>query len=176
MTQGLSQSCGCIRKKTKKENPNIYDLSGEYGIGWTSNTNAEFYFDIEDYNKIKNYCWYENDNNYIVTQRGRKTIRMHRLVLGLTEEQIQVDHIYHNKHDNRKEFLRLVTNAQNSMNKKVEGVYWCSEKEKWVAQIKCDGKSHRTYCNSYDEAKEKRAEYEKEYFKEYAFKEYDADE
>ena len=30
---------------------NIYDLSGEYGVGWTSNTNEEFYFDLEDYDK-----------------------------------------------------------------------------------------------------------------------------
>ena len=34
---------------------NRYDLSGEYGIGWTTNTNHVFYFDLEDYEKIKDY-------------------------------------------------------------------------------------------------------------------------
>ena len=35
---------------------NIYDLSGEFGIGYCTNTGSPFYFDLEDYNKIKNYC------------------------------------------------------------------------------------------------------------------------
>ena len=60
---GLSRSCGCARaescskvitkynKETKKKY-NTYDLSGEYGIGYTSN-GEEFYFDLEDYQKIK---------------------------------------------------------------------------------------------------------------------------
>lgn len=62
-------SCGCfasneIKKRNSKrlKKYNIYNLTGEYGIGYTSNTNKEFYFDIEDYDKIKNYCWYEFDN------------------------------------------------------------------------------------------------------------------
>lgn len=113
----------------------MYDLTGEYGIGWTSNTNKEFYFDMEDYDRIKNYCWYENDNGYVVTQRNRKTIRMHRLVLNLSpEDDIQVDHIFHNTLDNRKRYLRLATNAQNNMNKKVFGVYWNEEKKKMGSQ------------------------------------------
>ena len=40
---------------------NKYDLSGEYGIGYDSN-GQKFYFDLEDYDKIKNYCWYEDCN------------------------------------------------------------------------------------------------------------------
>ena len=42
-----------------KEIKNKYDLSGEYGIGWTHNTEHEFYFDLEDYDIIKYYCWYD---------------------------------------------------------------------------------------------------------------------
>ena len=34
---------------------NTYDLSGEYGIGYTSK-GEEFYFDLDDYDKIKDYC------------------------------------------------------------------------------------------------------------------------
>ena len=50
----LFRSSKCNKKYNK------YDLSGEYGIGWTSNTNQEFYFDLEDYDKIKDYCWIYN--------------------------------------------------------------------------------------------------------------------
>lgn len=40
-------------KKNKRYNR--YDLTGEYGIGYT-NQGVEFYFDLEDYDKIKEYC------------------------------------------------------------------------------------------------------------------------
>lgn len=48
LRNGNVKSCGCLRsenlKKIRKENSkdNVYDLSGEYGIGWTTNTNKEF--------------------------------------------------------------------------------------------------------------------------------------
>ncbi len=49
---GTIKSCGCLSKeitiknnKTKKSKTNKYDLSGEYGVGWSTNTNEEFYFD-----------------------------------------------------------------------------------------------------------------------------------
>lgn len=59
LKSGHTLSCGCIRNEiinTIFNKQNKYDLSGEYGVGWTSNTNEEFYFDLEDYNKIKDYC------------------------------------------------------------------------------------------------------------------------
>lgn len=58
-------SCGCLQKETKSKNGrsnkryNIYDLTGEYGIGYTSK-GEKFYFDLEDYDKIKDYCWHVN--------------------------------------------------------------------------------------------------------------------
>ena len=57
---GHTTSCGCVVKEVASKlfkKFNDYDLSGEYGIGWTSNTRQEFYFDIEDYALIKKYCW-----------------------------------------------------------------------------------------------------------------------
>ena len=58
LKNGRTKSCGCISrellisKNKDRRKYNTYDLSGEYGIGWTSNTNKEFYFDLEDYDKI----------------------------------------------------------------------------------------------------------------------------
>lgn len=54
-----TKSCGCLSKEIAKLNMslkkyNTYDLSGEYGIGYTEK-GEEFYFDLEDYDKIKNY-------------------------------------------------------------------------------------------------------------------------
>ena len=74
LRKGESQSCGCLQKeitsKTSKKY-NKYDLSGEYGIGWTSNTNKEFYFDLDDYGKIKDICWCELSNGTTKTLIGR---------------------------------------------------------------------------------------------------------
>lgn len=53
-----------------------------------------------------------------------------------------VDHIYHNKIDNRKSELRLCSSSENNMNKSVShsssgvcGVYWLSNNQKWSAEI-----------------------------------------
>lgn len=59
-------SCGCFAKENMskiKKKYNTYDLSGEYGIGYTSK-NEEFYFDLEDYDKIKDYYWYRDQTGY----------------------------------------------------------------------------------------------------------------
>lgn len=71
---GHTKSCGCLEqenRETVNKKFNTYDLTGEYGIGYTSNTNEPFYFDIEDYNKIKDYCWRENKYGYIITQPSK---------------------------------------------------------------------------------------------------------
>ena len=58
LTSGNTKSCGClslerlIEYNHTKKKYNTYDLSGDYGIGYTSK-DEEFYFDLEDYDKIK---------------------------------------------------------------------------------------------------------------------------
>ena len=58
LKSGHTQSCGCLRSESlfdTRKKYNDYDLTGEFGVGWTKNTNKEFYFDLEDYDLIKNY-------------------------------------------------------------------------------------------------------------------------
>ena len=103
-----TKSCGCLKSESTKEfnkstktKQNKYDLSGEYGIGWTSNTDEEFYFDLEDYDKIKNYCWYKDKHDYICASERdikNKQVFLHKVILGLEEcnwKKIQIDHIKH---------------------------------------------------------------------------------
>ena len=67
LRNGDTQSCGCLRKESstkrlKRENKvdlNLKDEYGLYGVGHCTNTGSKFYFDMEDYDKIKNYTWYE---------------------------------------------------------------------------------------------------------------------
>lgn len=131
-----------------------------------------FIFDLEDYDKIKKYCWRINDSGYVVTTEKRKTIRLHRLILNVNDTKMQVDHIYHNKIDNRKDKLRIVTNMENSWNKYSKGVYYDRTKKKWAARLKCNGKKALfKRFDKIEDALEARQKAEDEFFKEYKYKE-----
>jgi hypothetical protein len=155
LRMGKINSCGCEKvsriikynKKTKKKY-NIYDLTGEYGTGWTSNTNKEFYFDLEDYDKIKNYCWFENHKGYIVTNTSEsKYLSIQRLVLNFPNCE-DIDHNNRNRKDNRKFNLEPMTHQNNMLNQDIRsnntsgvtGVTWDEEKGKWHSYIMADGK------------------------------------
>ena len=67
--------------------------------------------------------------------------------MGAEKGQV-VDHINHNKLDNRKVNLRVCTDMENSKNKGlrkdnksgVTGVVWNNEKNKWTVNIRCNNK------------------------------------
>lgn len=154
LRRGRIVSCGCLKReriiqynKTNNHKTNKYNLSGEYGIGWTSNTNQEFYFDLEDYDKIKDYCWTEHImgegyHRLEAWNPDTKThIAMHTL-LGFAWN----DHIDRNPLNNRKGNLRECTRSQNAMNRSkqgnntsgVTGVTWDKNSNKWDAFIKVE--------------------------------------
>lgn len=120
LKSGKTRSCGCYKRDKlyiRSKKYNIYDLSGDYGIGWTANTNREFYFDLEDYDKIKDYCWREaqlsEKYHTLITHipNSEKNTPMHELIFGLN-----ADHINRNPFDNRKLNLREATKSQNTYN------------------------------------------------------------
>ena len=145
---GAIKSCGCFQRDklyAEHKKYNVYDLSGEYGVGYCSNTNAEFYFDLEDYELIKDYCWCEvvdKDSGYrelkaydVVT---KKQIHMHKL-FGFTN----YDHIDRNPLNNRRNNLRFATLQENNRNRNVFknntsgiiGVNWEEKRNKWRTRI-----------------------------------------
>lgn len=141
------KSCGCLKSetsaKTGKLNKkyNIYDLSGKYGIGYTPKGD-EFYFDLEDYDKIKNYCW-NKSQRYIQTKLSDGTkILLHKLITN-TNENTMVDHKDRNTINCRKENLRICTSQENNRNASrrkdnksgVTGVCWSKKYNAWIAYI-----------------------------------------
>ena len=91
------------------------------------------------------YAWangWENKKQFV--------IKMHRLILGVTDPKIQVDHKDRNTLNNTRENLRLATHAQNHINKpkaenktsKYVGVCWDKSKGKWMATIAYNNKWH----------------------------------
>ena len=182
LNSGKSKSCGCLKQEAiskAKKKYNTYDLSGKYGIGYTLK-GEPFYFDLEDYDKIKNYCWEYDKDQYCVSNdyNNRTTIKMHRIILGLTKRENQVDHIKHINFDNRKSELRVVDNSKNGMNKDKPknnssghlGVSWNKRYEKWEAHIGINNK--KIYLGRYsiiEDAIKARKEAEEKYFGEYSY-------
>lgn len=175
LNRGITKSCGCLQEESRHfhtKKYNTYDLSGEYGIGYTEEGDY-FWFDLEDYDKIKDYYWSIDKDGYIYCISAK--IRMHRFIMNCPDN-LQVDHIVHNNFDNRKKYLRIVTNQQNQRNKrvhknsqtKIKGVRFI--KSKYVAYIVINYKYIHlgTYTNIEDAIKA-RIEAENKYFGEYSY-------
>lgn len=178
-------SCGCYNKEVnikRLKQCNVFselllDEYGEYYIGWTHNTNREFYIDAQDYHNVKDWCWSEvkgDGTNFarIQARVNGKTVLMH-IYLGYSN----YDHIDRNELNNRKYNLRPCTVSQNNMNKSVRsdntseitGVYFDTQRIKWVAGLQVDNKCK--YLERFDnkeDAIRARLKAELEYFKEFA--------
>lgn len=193
-----TKSCGCLAKELSSERARInsdklhkhnhktnkYNLSGEYGIGYTSKGD-EFWFDKDDYELIKKYCWNYNKYGYVVSYdvENKIEIKLHRLIMGVTDPNLEVDHIQHPprreyKVDNRRSNLRVVTHADNTKNHITQinntsgtsGVHYCERDNKWIARISVNGE--RIYLGSFDNKEEAvsiRKEAEIKYFGEYRY-------
>lgn len=154
LTKGNTRSCGCLKiEKAHTNNKgklklNRYDLAGEYGIGYT-NSGKPFYFDLEDYDKIKNYTWIQS-SGYIQTvvyrENGKIVIKMHNLLCPHKEGE-EVDHLNRQKNDNRKNNLKPKTHLDNMINVGLKknstsgfiGVNWREDNQKWRAVLRREG-------------------------------------
>lgn len=70
--------------------------------------------DDDDYEFVNGFRWYLN-KGYAQSYAKGRLYKMHRLVMVVKRGQ-HIDHINHDKLDNRKENLRLCSRAQNNRN------------------------------------------------------------
>ena len=194
---GAVKSCGCLKKEAmnnarksvkhvKKGNDyclNLNDEHGNYGYGLCSNTMSKFYFDMEDFEMISKYTWYEYfphknskfstvATNYI-TENGKRThIRMHML-LGFK----YCDHEDRNELNNRKYNLRECISIENSRNRNISlnntsgfiGVCWDKNNSKWLSSIGVNRKTiYLGRFESKNDAICARLKAEQEYFGDFA--------
>jgi len=89
-------------------------------------------FDKRDQKLISRFTWSLHSKGYAVTTIKGKSILMHRLILGIIDKpEIETDHRYHNRLDNRRSKIRVCTHAENLRNSrkinpgssKFKGVY-----------------------------------------------------
>jgi hypothetical protein len=138
---------------------------GQYAIVWEV-----------DYDRIAAHHWTarwcRGGRTHYAVRGGN--VRMHReILLGNSANSFDVDHIAAGDGlDNRRDNLRLVTHAQNSMNRRasrfsrsgLKGVSWDAASERYLATIRVNGKrkhlgsstdpveAHNLYCRAAEEA------------------------
>lgn len=186
LRRGLTKSCGCFAKETTtkvKKKYNTYDISGEYGIGYTSK-GEEFWFDLEDYDLIKDYSWHIDKGGYVCTSgysNGKNNHKkLHRLVMNCIDVDCDIDHKHgkETRYDNRKSNLRIATRSQNNMNKGIRsdntsgvtGVIWYKNKNKWRAEIFVDNNCISLgYYKKLEDAVKARKDAEEKYFGEFSY-------
>lgn len=115
----------------------------------------EILVDDCDFEELSRDRWYVDGKGYArrnstKAEHGngrRKGVLMHRKIMGFPVG-FEIDHQNHNKLDNRKSNLRIVTTSQNQMNRPVQsnnrlgikGIHYCNTRKKFVAQIKINKK------------------------------------
>ena len=176
-------SCkNCAWKYFKTDKPNKYILDGEYGIGFADgydkNGNPdmiEFYFDLEDYDKIKRFTWTGTKLGYIKSIVRGKNIWLHSLIMNTVDSENIIDHGDRKPWNNRKENLRVINQRENCQNRglrkdnvsKITGVSYIKKHKKWRVDVTCDGVRHYYgLFDNYEDAVRQRLIGETEWFEE----------
>ena len=117
-----------------------------------NNSNDQVLVDHGNWYSLSNYNWVKCDKFY-----AKSTIKkeyMHRIIMNAKPDE-KVDHINHNKLDNRKENLRISTSAQNNHNRpksptassKYYGVCWNKRCKSWETFVHFNNKKYN--CGYY---------------------------
>lgn len=166
---GHTKSCGCLKYRQ-----NRYEICGDITYGYTSK-GVQFVFDTEDLPKIKDFYWNTNCG-YITTDKG--FTKLHRVIMDCPNDLV-VDHINHDRKDNRKQNLRICKQSENIKNQKLRnnntsgcaGVrrYNYNGRDCFIAQISVNGKKKTLgYYDTIDEAIQSRKEAEKVFYRDFA--------
>lgn len=105
-----------------------------------------------NYNSIENTtAGYKDKDGYLVAKIEGVKYRLHRLVFLYMTGSIpsKVDHIDHNRQNNRWSNLQESSDTGNQRNRSLSknnksgfnGVSWCNKNNKWIAQISINNKA-----------------------------------
>ena len=143
--------------------------------------NKETIIDNEYYQLLNKYKWQYHHTGDVIRGEMRngkyKILSLHREIMNAVKGE-QVDHINHNRLDNRKCNLRICTKQQNSFNRKgnlnskskYKGVWWYESLKRWQVYITYN-KKHE-YLGVYKDIREAAKAYNEaaiKYFGEFAY-------
>lgn len=155
ITRELSLKTGHTRSCGK----NYFYTEKDYMVG-INHDGAKFFFDIEDYERIKQHTWGLR-TGYFAATINKKHVKLHRFILNLKYNE-SADHIDCNTANNRRQNLRKCTDQQNHFNRSknrgtsiYKGVCWIKKKNKWRSSIGYNGRTIYLgeYKNEIDAAK-----------------------
>jgi hypothetical protein len=122
--------------------------------------------DDADFENVNQHKWSYHHTGYAMRQvrvrpgrGGQKNEWLHRRLMQ-PGEGLEVDHINHNKLDNRRANLRVCTKQQNRQNRKAykgtssgfKGVTWNTREQKWYVKISVNGQ--RKHIGVFDSAED----------------------
>lgn len=121
----------------------------------------EILIDKSDCDRIKQYVWYIR-NGYAAAHINGKTYYLHRIIMNAAPHD-EIDHVNHNKLDDRRLNLRACTHGENAANRmkssgqssRFKGVVWDKWAGKYKAEIELNQKLHHLgrFDNEIDAAK-----------------------
>lgn len=180
-----TRSCGCLKKElsTKRlykysKKYNDYEVQEDYVIMYTQK-GEPFFVDLEDFWRVKEFCWHKTMQGYICTHINRKAVLLHNFIMNCSPDMV-TDHIGNNDtlNDCRKANLRIASRSQNGYNRKpyksnktgVTGVLYLKNKNKYIAYITVNKK--RINLGTFDDftiAVKARKEAEEKYYGEWSY-------
>lgn len=88
---------------------------------------------------------------YVQSRINSRTIYLHRILLGVEDRRVQIDHIDGNPLNNCRSNLRIVTDSENKQNRHkadnrnksgYRGVFWNNQRQKWNAKVQINKTQH----------------------------------
>lgn len=141
--------------------------------------------DAELYDELSKYKWHSHAGYAARTKKKKGVVTillMHRIIMGINDPKIIVDHINRNKSDNRRANLRLVNKSQNGMNRPKDSdgnnAYKCiykfhpkhKRKKPYYVQMTANGKKyHGGYFETPEQALSKYNEMARRFHGEFAY-------
>lgn len=86
-----------------------------------------------DYEMVMRHSWYYRDGYALAKIRGRE-VRMHRYIMDVRDPDMIVDHIDHDRLNNTRENLRIVTYLQNANNREDNVFLECFGEKKTISE------------------------------------------
>jgi hypothetical protein len=164
LLSGRTQSCGCSNGRHRELSLNTPVKLTDGCIGIPLNAGYCAIIDAADLELVSRFVWsayvrLRRDGTVLTVyamhkctpdaEGKRRTIKIHRLIMGVTDPKIEIDHEDGDGLNNRRRNLRVANRVQNMQNarktqlpksSRFKGVSWDRQLNKWDAHIRINGK------------------------------------